>query len=294
MIDMDQIVGLVAALAAKRNSADEIPIEDVTGLQAALAAITPNLAKAAIEGMYISNTVGFTATRVSISAGQCRDRENTRDIVLPAGISKALNAQWQAGDGAGGRDTATAVVANSDYHVFVISNPTTGDVDALFSQSVVNPVLPPGFTKARRVGAVLTDGAGQVWQFRQKPNRYIEKLPRGTEYAGYTGGTSAGVLLNFHLPRGLKVLPTIYFSVVNTAAVSISGLYDPDDGLPPTFGVSTQWGQLRKTSDSPYLTINVSDVWTDSNARLYFASSASGDVAVIGTRGWLDPVEWGF
>lgn len=304
-IDMDQIQGLVAALAGKRSLASPVPMEDVFGLLDALANITPNLSRAAIQGLYIANTPGQTATHISISEGQARSSDNSADIVLPAGLTKSLAAPWAAGTGNGMRSSAAAIVANSYYHLFAIFNPSTGAVDIIADQSPINPnmVLASGFTKRRRIGCILTDASGNIWQFRQKPDRTIFKLPRSTEFVNLTTQNTLGTLRQFHLPRGIKVRPLIVLqSTGSNVGGWWSGIYDPDDGPPPTFGVTTQWAHIRRVSAiigtagqyNQYGMEIVSDVWTDVNAQLYSAGNDSGDTFAMGSLGWFDPLEWGY
>lgn len=301
-IDIDQIQGLIAALADKRSLTTPIPMEDVEGLIAALSSVTPNLSRGAIQGLYLSNTIGNLATHLTISEGQCRDAFNSSDIVLPSGLVKNIAAPWAQGTGNGLRSTPAAIIANSWYHVFIIYNPTTGIVDAVGDQSAINPTVPSGFTKRRRIGSVLTDGSGNIWQFRQKPDRTIFKLPRGAEFINLTNQSTSGTLRQFHLPRGIKIRPTIvYQSVSSNVGSWWSGLYDPDD-LPPTFGVNTQWGHMRRQTIQVgtagvvqnYEVELVDNVWTDTNASLYSAGTdTTAEAFALGSLAWYDPLEWG-
>lgn len=285
------LTSITSSLATKFSPTNLPTVADVTGLTAALDGV--GLARGSVAGLTLSNTIGFANTQVSIASGQARDYNNTQDITLASGISKRLDAVWAVGTGNGGRDTADAIVASSYYHVFIIYNPTTLVTDALFSQSATAPTLPSGYTKYRRIGAILTTSASNVWAFNQQPGGYFHKLPRGTEFASQTNNFPSGTLRQLHVPRGIKVRPSIYFGAFGNSGGYLSGLYDPDNGTPPSFGSSTQWAQIRRNGDT-YLTTIVDNVFTDTNGQVYSASNDTSDTIVLGTLGWWDYFDtWG-
>ncbi len=93
-------------------------------------------------------------------------------------FTKNLNAVWAAGSGNGGRDTATAVVANGTYHISALRNDSTGAFDAVFSPSVT-PTVPAGFTLIGRVGSyVVNSGNTAIVPFTQVLNDfYLAPVP---------------------------------------------------------------------------------------------------------------------
>jgi hypothetical protein len=67
---------------------------------------------------------------------------------------------------------------NSTYHLYMVSNPTTGVSKPLailgISGTATDPtsLLPSGYTKFERRGSVLTDGSGNIRAFTQTNNRF--------------------------------------------------------------------------------------------------------------------------
>lgn len=306
MLDIDQVSGLRAyldQLQAKADAAfnpENLPsISEVEGLAAQLGAISPALARGAFAGMLLSNTAGIPAG-LTLGNGMVRDSTNTADIVLPAGLSKIISAQWAPGSGAGCRDQAGAFPANSWFHIHAITNPTTGASDWIASQSATNPnlALPSalGFTKSRRIRGWLTDAGGNCYQIRQKPGSYFQKIPRGTEFTGQSAVPAVGSLRQLHVPRGVKVQALCFLqdSSATTTQANLMLLWDPDDGSVPVFGQPTQYAHIRRTSDTPYLAELTCAVWTDANGQVSVASNDAGSVWALGSVGYWDFAEtWG-
>ena len=116
-----------------------------------------------LTGLALSN--GTDATNdIDIALGAAASDDAAiadREIVsLTAALTKQLDAVWAAGSGAGGRFPAGAPPATCDtYHVFVMKNPITNVIDAGFDTSVTGANIPAAFTKKRRIGSVVWDGA---------------------------------------------------------------------------------------------------------------------------------------
>lgn len=307
-LDIDQIAGLrailddhSAKLIAAYNPANKPVIADITGLTAALTAVTPIMARGAIAGCVFStvSTVASPSPTFSISSGMVRDSTNTADIVLSVSMAKTIAAAFAAGAGNGSRSGA-AYGNLSWFHVFLVLNPTSGAVDIVTDQSATNPNLPTGFTKFRRLCGIMTDAAGNVYPTRQKPGRFFQKLLRGVEFVAQASAGSSGSLRQLQVPRGVKYqVMCIYQSTSsNGTQANWSGIYDPDDGPVPTFGVSTQWALVRRgvqtSGDAEYLTKLTDLVWTDTNGQVAVASNDSSDVWALGSIGYYDRAdEWG-
>lgn len=251
-----------------------------------------------IFGMTIANTPGFTTTRVTTAAGLCRDSTNTAKIPMAAPIAKDLTALWAAGNNNGGRDTG-ALANGQTWHVFAILKPADSTADMLFSQSPTAPNLPAGFTKFRRLGAVLLEAsATTIRQFIQVGD-YFELKIRSTDYAAQSqGAANTANLRKISVPNGIKVEATLYFQSVGTSNDSnayLSGVYDPDLGVPPAFGPSTQWAQVRRLAVywypgtwNSYSPAVVTRVFSDTAQQIYTISNDVLDVIALGVLGWRD------
>lgn len=249
----------------------------------------------AIFGLQLSNTPSFLTTRVSIATGQCRNSLNNANLVLNAPLSKDLTSGWSAGNGNGGRD-AGSLANGQTWHMFIILNPTTTAVDALFSQSPTAPTLPTGFTKFRRIGAVMLDAAATtIRAFIQTGDWFMLKL-RSTDYAVTSNGGGVAYLRVITVPNGIKVEARMYFQSTGTANTTayLSGIFDPDFGVPPAFGGSTQWAQVRRAGvlDSTSTAVSYNTViaaqFTDTSQHIYTFSSDNLDVIALGVLGWRD------
>lgn len=285
---------IITLINARFGPTNPPGIPDVTGLAAALAAITPTFARNAIAGLGTSNTVGATATKITVAVGSARDSTNTTDIVLASPITKDLTATWVAGNNNGGRDSAAAVAALGCYHVFLIWNPSLA-VDALFSTSATAPTLPTGYTKFRRIGSILTDSGASIVQYRQF-GRYFELLTKIVEFPQNTANGAGPYLRQLvGVPIGVKVRGKFYLQATGAAAIHLSGLYDPDKGVPAAFGPATQWAYIRRTptyaqsvgADYSYGT-QVLEEPTNASGQIYSYSSDSTEIFALGTIGWYD------
>lgn len=246
----------------------------------------------AIFGYFATNTVGNLNTHITFSVGNCRDSTNARSIPRTAPITKALNAQWAAGNGNGGRDQVTAPAANETWHAFAILNDATQVTDLLFSKSLAAPTLPGGYTFFRRVFSFILDASANIRQFFHFGD-YVALKTRGAEWAATTNGVATGTLRSVGIPTGLKLWVRFYYSSQNVggsaANPAFTGIYDPDVGV-PVFGGATQWAQIRVPWDSAnerYRT-EVFLEWSNTNGQVYTASNDTGDTIAGGVLGWFD------
>jgi hypothetical protein len=249
-----------------------------------------------IFGMITSNTPGSPTSSISISAGQCRDSTNAKSMVLAAPLSKSLTATWAAGNGNGGRSTAWAALANGQSGwLFMIFNPTTLAVDALFDQSPTAPTLPIGFTFFRCIGAVVLDAAATTIRlFDQAGDWFYYKL-RSTDYAATANGAGVSYYRQLAVPVGLPLMVKTYFQssgTITAASAILSGVFSPAFGAPPAYGSPTQWAWVRRlgTADSAGGTFSygtsVQDVQCDAAGKVYTFSNDNSDVIALGVLGF--------
>ena len=132
-------------------------------------AANPNqMPKGHIYGLVMSNAAD-TANDITIAAGEARSDDGLTDMILPAAITKQMDASWAVGSAAGGMNTGAE--ANSTwYEVHLIKRVDTGVVDVMFTTTANRATLPTSYTKKRRIGWVRNDGAGALLQFTQIDN----------------------------------------------------------------------------------------------------------------------------
>jgi hypothetical protein len=118
------------------------------------------------NGLILSNDSGDAAHDINVTAGKARDATDVGNLALATEITKQIDAAWAVGDDAGGLDTGT-VAADTMYAVWLIKRVDTDVVDVLLSASFTAPTMPTNYTLKRLIGAILTDGGSDVWQFKQ-------------------------------------------------------------------------------------------------------------------------------
>lgn len=155
---------------------------------------------------------------INVTAGSWRDIDDTYDLILTSEITKQIDAVWASGDDAGGMDTGT-VTTDTTYHVFLIANPTSGEVDVLFSTSLASPTMPTGYTKKRRVGSVLTDGSSNILPFVQHDDLFYWDSPQySVEASTGTATTQSHALV---VPQGIRLECTVNAFVDNASQLYI-------------------------------------------------------------------------
>lgn len=241
----------------------------------------------------LSNTASFVTTRVTVGVGRCRDSLNAVNMVLAAPLTKRIDQAWSAG-ALGGARLSGALGASQTWHWFLLMNPTTGAVDVGADASPTAPTLPGGYTLFRRLGATLTDSTNAMREFVQFGDWFKLKV-RSTDFAS-TVNNGGPFLRQISAPNGIKVEAELYFQVAGTANTTayLSGIFDPDFGVPPAYGVSTQWAQTRNAgfkdttgSDVRGLTAIVRQ-FTDTNRQVYTFTSDPAELIALGVLGWRD------
>lgn len=252
----------------------------------------------AIFGLELANAGGAPTTKITLSAGLCRDSTNTAGLALAAPITKDLTAAWAAGDGAGGRDAGALANAQS-WHVFLIYDPTHNLVDALFSQSPTAPTLPANYTKFRRLGAIVLDAAATTIRLFKQDGDDFEYDVRSNDYSAQANASPTVFLRTIAVPTGITVDALLYFQSAGAqdSNAYMSGVFNPAHGVPvlgPTGTNPTGWAQVRRlnitapnASQTSYGS-SVCRVRTDSSGRVYTLSNDTGDVIALGVMGWRD------
>src|SRR5690606_11832846 len=113
------------------------------------------------------------------------------------------DANWSEGNGESGLDTGSKA-ANATYHVFVIRKDDDGTGDVLLSASATSPTVPVGWTRVQRLGAILTDGSGNIRPFVQSGNKFMHNVSGGVQ--DYSGTSVRNLSpLTVTVPNGVRV-----------------------------------------------------------------------------------------
>jgi len=107
-------------------------------------------------GLQLSNSVTNTHFGITISPGAARAIQDDADMRLTTSLTKRLDAQWAFGNDQGGLFSGTPQ-ASTWYHTHLIYRDHDGSVDLGFDTSPTAENRPAGWSRYRRLGAVLTD-----------------------------------------------------------------------------------------------------------------------------------------
>jgi hypothetical protein len=167
------------------------------------------------------------------------------DIDFSAGNIQFLDGSGQAayaggtgqldvlfGTGNGMLATGTKAI-NSTYHLYIVSNLTTGVSKPLAILGILgtapNPtsVLPSGFTKFQKVGSVMTDGSGNIRGFTRTGNDFSWKTEI-YDLAGVSQASASETLRTLTVPAGIstRVYIDFYTACSGVGAAAFTKFYD--------------------------------------------------------------------
>lgn len=232
----------------------------------------------------ISNSPVDATNDIDIAAGITVTDAGT--YIANVALTKRLDDAWVSGSNQGGLDAGTKAVATW-YHVFLVYNPTTFAVDALFSTSATSPTLPSGFTEKRRIGAVRTNDAGSILSFMQEGDEFWWVSPI-TNFSTFAPNTSAN-LLAVTVPTGISIKAFLRGSSTNSGGAAVYRLITSPavaDAAPSLSAANIGGGTNAVDLVSTY-SIRVQ---TNASAQIRHRSSSTNTAAifVIQTEGWLD------
>ena len=241
-----------------------------------LAGVQASLPPGFLFGLSLANNATDASNDIDIAAGSARSSDGTVNILLASGLTKRLDANFTAGTNQGGLDTG-AKASSTTYHVFAISDGNI-TVDVLFSTNASSPTMPGGYTKARRIGAIITDGSGNIRAFQQAGDEFLLVTPP-LDINAAIGATRSTIALT--VPDGIVV--TARLRAIN---------------LGVTFGVVVQpvaeTDAAASSSASPLYTLSLNGdaatfaIRTNTSRQVALrASGASSTVRGV-TLGWID------
>ncbi len=218
---------------------------------------------------------------ITVAVGKARSDDDTADLVLGTAITKRIDAAWVVGNNEGGLDTG-AVTTATWYHVFLITRPDTGVVDALFSASATAPTMPVNYTKKRRLGAMLTDGSSNLVAFIQDGDEFAWVAPTVLDFNG-ASGTAANTVTH-RSPTGVVTRPFGYWANSSATTIYQSALDRTD--LAPTITTASA-GPLGHSQTQATGGERFAGVKTNTASQTRWRSTVNVTFQVC-THGWLD------
>lgn len=245
-----------------------------------------------IDGFRTSNAAD-TDHDITTGIGIARDSTNADTIQLSSALTKQIDigGGWVQGTNQSGFPSLLTLSINTWYHLFVIKNTSSGDVDAGFDTSLTAANLltdATGFTLFRRVGAVLTDGSSNIIQYQQFGDEFHWNDSRA-DVSTTNPGTGEVVHTLNSVPTGLSVLAdvAVTFGRPDTSA---NTRYKVGPGSKTISAPSTASYDARTQGDSRYDSASL-QVLTDAVQTIKTRQDGSNANATlqIQTHGWVDP-----
>ncbi len=120
-----------------------------------------------------------TVNDMAITAGQCRDAADTKNVISTITYAKQLDATWATGDDAGGLFSgATAYADGVSYHGCLIENDTTGVLEWGFDSDPAGANTPAGYSFMRRMFSILATAGPAIinGSWREKSGGALDNL----------------------------------------------------------------------------------------------------------------------
>ena len=255
------------------------------------------ISPAAIPGalsLVVTNDVGVSNTKIDISAAQAT---LTTAAGAPFFVSNPAVTIDLTVNGANGLDAGSK--ANSTwYHVYLISNGAT--TAGLASLSSTSPTLPSGYTYFMRVGAMQTDGSGNLYRMKQAGNKAKYVITSTTNTSAYpfaVSGSNSGVYTAFQVQGNGKGVPS---TATRVSMIVGAGVTSNSTGAAVAPNASYTFPASGSTTNpeppaavwggggiSGYAVYSQADILLESNS-VYYASNSANGLATV--EGWIDSI----
>ena len=243
--------------------------------------LSPEWLRGYVAGVMINNNAITPNTQIDIGPVVANADDASQMMVLPAGTID-LTAIGENGLDAG------IIAANTWYHLFCISK-SDGTVSRIASTSVLSPVLPTGYTKKRRIGAMRTNGSAQLIKSRQVGCEATWDVPI-TDLVSANPGSSA-IPQALSVPDGVEVTAVIWF-YLGTSDSRRSALITSPWQTNTTADIGTMSSIAAGTTSAQGATQGEFRVRTNTSRQIRFRldSSSAGTAVIIKTAGWIDHI----
>lgn len=138
---------------------------------------------------YQASKAGAKTLSINFSSFIVRDSTGANALGI---LNTTLKTLTLTNNGANGLDTGS-LSSSTNYHVFIIYNPTTTTIAVLASLSGTSPTMPSGYTYKRRAGFFRTDSSSNIPDGYTQ-NGEVVKFGAGANITIYTktGGATSG------------------------------------------------------------------------------------------------------
>lgn len=200
-------------------------------------------------------------------------------------LTKQIDAAWAVGTNQGGLDTG-AVANNTPYYIYAIYNPTSGVSDILFTATKGSPTMPSGYTKKCYIGALYTDGSGNIrsgtWFFHSNGS-YL--FLYDTEISDISTTITAS------LKTATITAPPLTWAILSHKHTTIAAFSTEVNCSYKNLvtGVTNLVSSNRSLGGESNVNRNTQEILLDSNSQFQFIGNDAnaGNILAV-TRGWKE------
>ncbi|KKM27553.1 hypothetical protein LCGC14_1573570 [marine sediment metagenome] len=251
--------------------------------------VIPDMMRGHIGGLGLSNGTD-SEHDIDIAVGTAVDTTAKTVLILPAAMTKRIDAVWAAGTGNGGLFSGS-VANNTWYHVHLIEKASGGSIDAGFDTSVTAANIPTGYSKYRRLGSVQTDGSANINGFSQMGDEFLWNILI-QDLNTSAPGTSR-VTLTLTVPLGIKVRALCNFSYADNVPPAMLDQHllvtspGQNDATPATTLMDLIMGDSGDTRTSGWA---MAGIRTNTSSQIHYRVNRSNAnvFVILTTHGWLD------
>jgi hypothetical protein len=249
--------------------ADQVIVPSVT-----LPPVIPNY----LSGFTISNDSTTPNTVLDIAAGFATDTTAVSYLQSASIFLKGSSAAWTVGSGNGGMGQGLSFTAATTYHIFVISNGTSSNIDFYIDTSLTAANKPTNTNFFRRIMSLMSLSSAAIWTPISQNGDEVLLLTPAQDIQGIaTSGSSQNKTMT--VPIGLSVWHIGDWDLSGTANMNI---YSP---------VQVSWGFANSvTLTAATGSIGTTRVLTRTNAsgQVTVKADGAGGTYFATTLGWID------
>ena len=251
-----------------------------------------------IDGMEALWVAG--GTDITFSTGLTRDQLDVFVMKFTGTITKEMDNSWAAGDNNGGLSSVDhPVTADTVYHTFALRKDSDGTIDFGWTEDVTGADLLSStgvsgvYSNLRRIGSVITDGAGLIQEFIQDGDnfrwvatKYESDNNPGTAEVTWSLVDSASS--DLAMPDGVRVEAMLSFAFYSDS--NANNQYKEGGGDATLASATTSSADLRTRGDQRGGTVSgtyLTNVLGQVKSR---QSNSSGSyTTMVAIHGWRDP-----
>lgn len=243
-------------------------------------------------GLTLSNNASDATNDLDIAIGEARDETDTVTMVLASALTKRLDANWAAGTNQGGRYSGAAI-ADTTYHVWLVSKANGADVDVYLDPSAVSATVlthlqaetgGASYLYVRRIGSILRVSAAIV-AFTQRGDLFLRPLATDRNSAS----TASSILLTLSVPIGVSVRPMVgTLLVVPAGSDAQITVGDGNGGSAP---IPINRSSLTGGTSILFRSAPFDKITTNTSGQIRFTQaiiSGSLTLGLVETTGWID------